>query len=124
MKFDIKSFNRLVEAPHYEGVDAYLIDDDKNEIPYHLYMCLVESETLCALYVKKIPTDNEEFQILMDFCRCYYAKFGKYTSKDEIINQIEKLDSFTHINDENSSALATHFVESRENYTKIQKNWL
>lgn len=63
MKFDIKSFNRLVEAPHYEGVDAYLIDDDKNEIPYHLYMCLVESETLCALYVKKIPTDNEEFQI-------------------------------------------------------------
>lgn len=68
--------------------------------------------------------NNEEFQILMDFCRCYYAKFGKYTSKDEIINQIEKLDSFTHINDENSSALATHFVESRENYTKIQRMYI
>ena len=63
MQFDIKCFNELTKSKPYEGIDAYLIDDNKNEIPYHIYMCLIESDNLCALYVKKIPTDNEEYQI-------------------------------------------------------------
>lgn len=67
---------------------------------------------------------NEELKILLDFCRCYYAKFGEYVSKDKIIKQMEELDSFTHINDENASALATHFVVSTDNRTKIQKMYI
>ena len=63
MKLDIKTFNSLVDAPHYEGVDAYLIDDDKNQIPYHIYMCLIESESLAAIFTKKIPTENENYII-------------------------------------------------------------
>jgi len=63
MKFDLATFNRVCEAPHYEGVDAYLIDDDKNQVPYHIYMFLVETETLAAIIVKKMPVGGAEYQI-------------------------------------------------------------
>lgn len=63
MKFDIKVFNELLKAEKYEGVDGYLIDEDKNKIPYHVYMCVIESETLAAIIVKKMPINNEPYQI-------------------------------------------------------------
>lgn len=67
---------------------------------------------------------DEELKILMDFCRCYNEKFGKYTSKDQIIDQMEKLGPFTHINDPNTRAMATHFLAYSGNGTKIDNLYI
>lgn len=63
MKLDIKTFNKLVAAERYVGIDGYLIDDNKEQIPYHLYMFLVESQSLAAIIVKKMPIEENEYQI-------------------------------------------------------------
>ena len=55
MKLDIQAFNMVVNSPKYEGYDAYLLNDDKSKIDYHIYMFIVESGNVCAMICEKMP---------------------------------------------------------------------
>ena len=54
---------------------------------------------------KFIKQYDDEVKILIDFCESYNKRFGKYTSKEEIINTISTLGKFTHFYDESSSEI-------------------
>jgi len=64
--------------------------------------------------------NDEELKILMDFCESYNKRFGKYTSKEEIINTISTLGKFTHFYDENISEMtAGHVTIPSSDYKKV-----
>lgn len=64
MKLTIEAFNAVLAQPKYEGADTYLLDDNKEKVPYHIYMCLIESGNVAAIILEKMPatgnTDNYE----------------------------------------------------------------
>jgi len=62
---------------------------------------------------------DDEFDIVLDFCKCYHEKFGKYINKDMIITKIQEIDTIKHYYDEKSKAMASHYVSWTDNATKI-----
>ena len=65
--------------------------------------------------------NDEELQILINFCESYNKRFGKYTTKQEIIDKISHLEEFSHFSDENSFEIAGHVTELDSNCRKIIK---
>ena len=59
MKLDIQAFNLVVNSPKYEGYDAYLLNDDKSKIDYHINMFIVESGNVCCMICEKMPVNKE-----------------------------------------------------------------
>ena len=59
MKLDIQAFNLVVNSPKYEGYDAYLLNDDKTQVPYHINMFIVESGNVCCMIAEKMPVNKE-----------------------------------------------------------------
>lgn len=65
MKFTKEAFTKVITNPQYEGADTYLVDDNKNQIDYHIYVCLIISGNVAALICEKMPASNnpDNFEI-------------------------------------------------------------
>ena len=65
MKFTRDAFDLVVNAPQYEGAEAYLIDDEKNMVKYQIYVCVVESGNVAAIICEKMPAtkQSENFEV-------------------------------------------------------------
>ena len=61
MKFTKESFDLVISKPKYEGADTYLLDDQKNKIDYHIYLCLIESGNVACIICEPMPYLIYEF---------------------------------------------------------------
>lgn len=58
MKFTKEAFDQVLSMPKYEGADTYLLDDNKEKTPYHIYMILIESGNVACIVCEKMPATN------------------------------------------------------------------
>ena len=68
MKFTKEAFDLVISKPKYEGADTYLLDDNKNKLDYHIYMCLIESGNVACIICEPLPgTQNPENYLIYEF---------------------------------------------------------
>ena len=64
MKLDAKNLNELLSSEFYEGIEGYLIDDNKNKLNYHIYMVVRLSDNSAVIITKPSPVaEDAKFEI-------------------------------------------------------------
>jgi len=107
MKFTKDAFDLVVAAPQYEGAETYLVDDDKNMVKYHIYVCVVESGNVAAIICEKEPAtkQSENFEV--------YEFNGNKLLEHNVV-RLRLLDK----NNERAKNLVTKFVDKKLFYNK------
>ncbi len=60
MKFSKEAFQMVVNNTDPNGIDTFILDDNKNKIDYHIYMILIESGNVASIICEKLPASGDK----------------------------------------------------------------
>ncbi len=60
MKFSKEAFQMVVNNADVNGIDTFILDDNKNKVDYHIYMIFIESGNVASIICEKLPASGDK----------------------------------------------------------------